>query len=151
MSNEKSLEVENQEQEIKTNGVKDQYMEQEVPVAQKRIETKEEAEAFYNDAIPFMKLEGEYEELAYKHSERRVKQLELQVRELEAIGYLSQWKAGQDEAKRKAEYEEKRKAEWDAMTPEQQDEWKEKAKQNLVELDRQAKQATINEQDKTAD
>jgi hypothetical protein len=85
-----------------------------------------------------MKMQDEYEKLAFAFAERKVAYLELQVRELEAIGYLSQWKAGQDEAKRRQEQEEKMKAEWDAMTPEQQDEYRKQAEANIAEMQKQA-------------
>ena len=73
--------------------------------------TKEETIKFYEENLPFMRMQDEYEKLAFSFQERKVANLELQVRELEAIGYLSQWKAGQDEAKRRQEQEEKMKAE----------------------------------------
>ena len=102
--------------------------------------TKEETIKFYEENLPFMRMQDEYEKLAFSFQERKVANLELQVRELEAIGYLSQWKAGQDEAKRRQEQEEKMKAEWDAMTPEQQEEYRKQAQANLQEMEKMAKQ-----------
>jgi hypothetical protein len=119
--------------------------------AQKTPMTKEETMKFYEENLPFMKMQDEYEKLALSFADRKVAHLELQVRELEAIGYLSQWKAGQDEAKKRHEQEEQMKAEWDAMTPEQQDEYRKQAEANLAEMQRQAaeagKQSTATEQE----
>jgi len=108
--------------------------------------SKEDTIKYYEENVPFMKMQDEYEELMYKFHERKVKNIELQVRELEAIGYLAQWKAGQDDAKRRQEQEEEMKAQWDAMTPEQQEEWKQRAKENLAEIEKQAAASSINHQ-----
>ena len=102
--------------------------------------TKEETIKFYEENLPFMKLQDEYERLAFSFQERKVAALELQVRELEAIGYLSEWKAGQDAAKERKEQEEKMKAEWEAMTPEQQEEFRKQAQANLEEMEKMASQ-----------
>lgn len=105
---------------------------------QKAPMSKEDTIKFYTENIPFMKLQDEYEEYIFKFNERKTRQLELQVREIEAVGYLSQWKAGQDEAKKRKENEDKMKADWDAMSPEEQEEWKQKAKKNLEDIEKQA-------------
>jgi hypothetical protein len=107
---------------------------------QRQPMTKEETIKFYEENLPFMKLQDEYEKLAFSFQERKVAALELQVRELEAIGYLSEWKAGQDVAKERKEQEEKMKAEWEAMTPEQQEEFRKQAQANLEEMEKMASQ-----------
>jgi hypothetical protein len=107
---------------------------------QKQPMTKEETIQYYNENLPFMKLQNEYEQLAFAFQERKVAALELQVRELEAISYLSEWKAGQDAANERKKQEEKMKAEWDAMTPEQQDEFRKQAQANLEEMEKMASQ-----------
>lgn len=105
--------------------------------------TKEETLKFYEDNLPLMRSQDEYDELSYRFKERRVKLLELQVREVESVGYLSQWKAGQDAASaqqiKEKEAQEKAKAEWEAMSPEEQEEWKKKAMENIERLEKQAK------------
>lgn len=124
------------EKKLKKPGVKEQF--NQGPEQKQPSMTKEETIQFYEENIPFMRMQDEYEKLAFAFQERKVAALELQVRELEAIGYLSQWKAGQDDAKRRQEQEEKMKAEWDAMTPEQQEEYRKQARVNLAELEKQA-------------
>jgi hypothetical protein len=127
----------------KTGAVREQFNqgpasaqeEQKVPM------NKEETLKHYEDNLPFMRLQDEYEKLAFSFTERKIAHLELQVRELEAIGYLSQWKAGQDEAKKRHDQEKQMKAEWDAMTPEQQDEYRKQAQANLAEMEKQAAEA----------
>ena len=130
-----------QPKKLKRNNVKGDFKEKS-DQAEKEARppmTKEETMAFYEKELPFMRAQDEYEDLLYKFHERKVKNLELQVREVESIGYLAQWKAGQDDAKRRADHEAKMKEEWDAMTPEQQAEWTEKAKNNLKDMEQQAK------------
>ncbi len=129
------------EPKLKRNHLKDGFRKKgdELDEKQKPLMTKEETVKFYEENLPFMRLQDEYEELAHRFAERRVRTMELQVREVEAIGALSQWKAQQDDAKRKHEHEEKMKAEWDAMTPEQQEEWKMKAKKSINIMEMQAK------------
>lgn len=118
--------------------IKDQYSEGPEQTEGKAPMSKEDTIKFYEENLPFMKMQDEYEKLAFAFAERKIAYLELQVRELEAIGYLSQWKAGQDDAKRRQEQEEKMKAEWDAMTPEQQDEYRKQAEANIAEMQKQA-------------
>lgn len=105
---------------------------------EKKPMTKEETIVFYEENLPFMKLQDEYEKLAYSFAERKVGYLELQVREIEAIGYLSQWKAGQDAANERKKQEEQMQAEWDAMTPEQQEQYRKEAQANIEEMQRMA-------------
>jgi hypothetical protein len=126
---------------LKRNGLKEEFKKkgEEVDEASKPPMTKEETVKFYEENLPFMKMQDEFEELKYRFNERRIKNLELQVREVEALGYLAQWKAGQDEAQRKHDHEQKMKEEWDAMTPEQQEEYKQKAKVNMKIMEMQAK------------
>lgn len=117
-------------------GTKEQF--KEGPEGEKVPMTKEETIAFYEENIPFMRKQEEYEALAFSFQERKIQYLELQVRELQAIGYLAEWKAGQDEARNRQAQEEKMRAEWDAMTPEQQEVYRKKAQENLAELEKQA-------------
>lgn len=126
---------------VRRNGYKDEFKKKgdEVDQAAKPPMSKEETLKFYEENIPLMKLQDEYDELMFRFHERKVRQIELQVREVEAIGYLSNWKAGQDEAKRKAEYEAQMKEQWDKMSPEEQESYRQKAKLNMLNLDRQAK------------
>jgi len=123
---------------LKKTSIKEQFNQGPENEQQKAPMTKEETIKHYEENLPFMRMQDEYEKMAFNHAQRKVEYLELQVRELEAIGYLTQWKAGQDEAKRMHEQEEKMKAEWDAMTPEQQDEYRKQAQANLAEMERQA-------------
>ena len=124
----------------KPGSVKDQFN-QGPDGQEKKSMTKEETITYYEENLPLMRLQDEYEKLAFSFQERKVLALELQVRELEAIGYLSEWKAGQDAAKIRMEQEEKMKAEWEAMTPEQQQEYAKKAKANLAEMEEMAMKA----------
>jgi len=128
---------------LKKPSIKDQFLKESdgSQGEERKLMTKEETIAFYEESIPFMKLQDEYEKLAYSFAERKVNYLELQVREIEAIGYLSQWKAGQDEAKRRQEQEEKIKAEWDAMTPEQKEQYNQMMMEGIRERDEQIKAA----------
>jgi hypothetical protein len=126
---------------LKQQSIKEQFN-QGPESEQKKTMTKEETIKHLDENLPFMRMQDEYDRLAFAFAERKVSYLELQVRELEAIGYLSQWKAGQDEANRIHEQEEKMKAEWDAMTPEQQDEYRKQAQANIAEIEKQAKEAT---------
>jgi hypothetical protein len=121
--------------------VKKQYKQGSEENAPKQPMNKEETIAFYNENLPFMKLQDEYEELVYRFYERKIRNLEAQVRELEAIGYLAQWKAGQDDAKNRQETELKMKEDWEKMTPEEQAEWTKKAQQNIQDLEKQAQGA----------
>lgn len=130
-----------QPKKLKRNGLKDKFKEKS-DQAEKEAKppmTKEETIVFYNENLPFMRLQDEYEELLYKFHERKVKNLELQVREVEAIGYLAQWKAGQDDAKRRADHEAKMKEEWDKLSPEEREEHIKKAQANLKKMEEQAK------------
>lgn len=81
--------------------------------------TKEETIRLMEENVPIMRLQDEYEELEYNFKERRVKDLELQIREIEAINYLSSWKRGQqtamEEQKRREEFEKLPKAEQDRI------------------------------------
>lgn len=126
---------------LKRNNVKGDFKEKSDQAEQeaKPPMSREETMAFYNDVLPFLRLQDEYNELLYKDKERKTKSLELQVREIESIGYLSQWKAGQDDAKRRAEHEAKMKEEWEKMTPEEREEWTRKAQENLKHMEQQAK------------
>lgn len=99
----------------------------------------EETIEFYEKNLPFMKMQDEYEELVYRFNERKVKNLELQVREVEAIGFLAQWKNQQDDAHRRYEEEQKMKEAWEKMTPEEREEYKKKAQASLKIMDMQAK------------
>lgn len=130
-----------EEKKLKRPTVREQFATGPEQTEQKAPMSKEDTIKFYEENLPFMKMQDEYEKLAFSFAERKVAYLELQVRELEAIGYLSQWKAGQDEAKRRQEHEEKMKAEWDAMTPEQQDEYRKQAEANIAEIQKQAAEA----------
>lgn len=130
-----------EEKKLKKSTVREQFTggpEQSEPKAPM---SKEDTIKFYEENLPFMRMQDEYEKLAFSFAERKVAYLEVQVRELEAIGYLTQWKAGQDEARKRQEQEEKFKAEWDAMTPEQQEEYRKQAMANMEELQKQAEQA----------
>ena len=126
---------------LKKPGIKEQFNQGPEDEQQKAPMTKEETIRHYEENLPFMRMQDEYEKLAFNHAERKIAYLEIQVRELEAIGYLTQWKAGQDEAKRRHEQEEQMKAEWDAMTPEQQEEYRKQAQANLAEMEKQAAEA----------
>lgn len=128
----------------KQTSVKEQFMNGPAD-NEKQTMTKEETIKYYEENLPLMRLQDEYEKLAFGFQERKVMALELQVRELEAIGYLSEWKAGQDAANARKEQEEKMKAEWDAMTPEQQEEYRKQAQANLAEMEKMAKAAQENE------
>ncbi len=135
----------NEKPKLKRNGLKEKFKKkgEELDEKEKPPMNMEETIKFYKEKLPFMRLQDEYDETVYRFNERRVKNLELQVRELEAIGYLGQWKAQQDEAKRKHDNEQKMKEEWDAMTPEQREEWKQKAKANLRIMEMQAKGSVL--------
>lgn len=101
--------------------------------------SKDETMKFYEENLPFMRAQDEYEEIVYRFNERKVKNLELQVREVEAIGFLAQWKAQQDEAKRRHDAEQEMKEKWEKMTPEEREEYKKQAQANLKIMDMQAK------------
>lgn len=128
----------------KQTSVKEQFMNGPAD-NEKQTMTKEETIKYYEENLPLMRLQDEYEKLAFAFQERKVMALELQVRELEAIGYLGEWKAGQDAANARKEQEEKMKAEWDAMTPEQQEKYRKQAQANLAEMEKMAKAAQENE------
>lgn len=119
---------------------------------QKAPMTKEEAMKFYEEEMPFMKLQDEYEKFAFTHEERKVGMLELRVRELEAVDYLTRWKAQMDEMIRQEKLEkerreqieknnEKMKADWEAMSPEQRQEYIRQAQATAEDVKRQAEQA----------
>lgn len=136
------------EKEFKPGSVKEQYnggqpATEETATEQKKQMTREETMVFYQENLPFMRLDDEYNELAYKFNERRVKMLELEVRNIEALGYLTNWKAGQ-EAARKAQEEgvivEGMKKEWDAMSDEEKAEMTQKAKENVEAIKKQAEE-----------
>lgn len=105
--------------------------------------TKEEAdklrkdtEAMYDDRLPYMRKEDEYNKLVISSYEQDVllgripiKEvpgllgLEMMTREIQARGYLMQWQMGQEEAKKRHEQEQqmlKEKEEFDKMSPEDQ-------------------------------
>lgn len=126
---------------LKRNGLKEEFKKkgEDLDKEQTPPMSKEDTVKFYEDNLPFMRLQEEFEEIKYKFDERRIKNLELRVRELEAVGFLGQWKAQQDDAQRRHDQEQKMKEEWDAMTPEQQEEYKQKAKANLRIMELQAK------------
>lgn len=126
---------------LKKNGLKEQFKKKgdEQDEQQKAPMSKEDTIKFYEENLPFMRIQDEFDELAYRFEERKIKQLELRVRQTEAVGYLAQWKAQQDESTRKHEQEQKMKEQWDAMTPEQREEFKQQAKANLHIMEMQAK------------
>lgn len=130
-----------QRPKLKRNGLGEDFKKkgEEIDKENKPPMSKDETMKFYEENLPFMRAQEEFENLRYSFEERRIKHLELQVRELEALGYLSQWKAGQDEANRRKEAEDKMKAEWEAMTPEEKEEWKKKAQANMRVMEMQAK------------
>lgn len=141
VSNDPTGDAPSEKPKLKRNGVKDEFKKkgEELDKEQRPPMSKEDTVKFYEENIPFMKLQDEYEEYIYRFNERKVKSLELQVRELEAIGFLGQWKAQQDEAKRRHDQETKMKEEWDAMTDGQKEEYKQKAKANIRVMELQAK------------
>lgn len=125
--------------DVKRNNVKDKFKDKgEEQDNSKPPLSKEETIEFYNQNLPFMRLQDEYEEIIYKFNERKIKNLELQVREVEALGYLSQWKATQDDAKRRQEAEQKMKEEWENMSDEEREEYKKKAQANMRVMEMQA-------------
>lgn len=123
---------------IGRNSFKEQFKEGSEREAQPRM-SKEDTIKFYEESIPFMKLQDEYEDLIYRHKERTVKTLELEVRHIEAIGYLAQWKQGQDEARHREEQEKEMKEKWEKMSDEEKEEHTRKAMENLEIMKVQAK------------
>jgi hypothetical protein len=138
---------------LKRNGVKDSFKKkgEEVDEQQKPPMSLDETMKFYKEKLPFLKLQDEYEELMDRFHDRKVRHLERQVREIEAIGFLGQWKAQQDNAKRQHDAEEEMKAKWEAMTPEEKEEYKTQAKANLRLMELQAKGKVLYDGNNAAD
>ena len=126
---------------LKRNGLNEEARKkgEEIDKENKPPMSKEDTIKFYEDNLPFMRMQDEFETLRYNFEKRRIDSLELQVRELQALGYLAEWEAGQKEAQRRKENEDKMKAEWDAMSDEEKEQWKEKAKRNMRIMEMQAK------------
>lgn len=98
---------------------------------------RKETEAMYDDRLPYMRKEDEYNKLVISSYEQdvllgriQIKEvpgllgLELMTREIQARGFLMQWQMGQQEAKERHEQElkmKKEKEEFDKLPPEEQE------------------------------
>lgn len=139
--NEAAQETKPEGKKLKRNGLSDDAKKkgEDIDKENKPAMSKDDTIKFYEENLPFMRLQDEFDTLRYNFEERRIKNLELQVREIQALGYMAEWKAGQEQAQRQKENEDKMKAEWEAMSEEEKAQWKEKAKRNMRIMEMQAK------------
>lgn len=104
----------------KPESMKDEYIEKSNQVAPKQQLSKDESTKILKENLPYMRLQDEYDEIIFKMDVRRISRLEMNVREIEAVSYLTEWKRGQETAKQQHDMETSAKQAWDAMTPEEQ-------------------------------
>lgn len=100
--------------------------------------TKEETEMFYDKELPFMRKQAEFENLKLRFKEVGVEDLELQVRQIEALTYLAKWKNHQDAMKKQADEEAAEQERLANMTEEERTaELSKKMMANLADMERQ--------------
>lgn len=104
--------------------------------------TREETEMFYDKELPFMRKQAEFENLRLRFKEVGVEDLELQVRQIEALSYLAKWKNHQDAMKQQADQEAAEQERLANMTEEERTaELSKKMMANLADMERQIAEA----------